>query len=65
MTPEAINQHIFYPELGDKGLPAGKAHDLLVEFSFVDNKEDQNQFQGDSLQLAWTFNATQKRGEQR
>ncbi|ONK21784.1 cell division protein FtsN [Bacillus sp. VT-16-64] len=65
MTPEAINQHIFYPELGEKGLPAGKAHDFLVEFSFVDNKEDQNQFQGDSLQLAWTFQATQKPGEKR
>lgn len=64
MTPEAINQHIFYPEFGDKGLPAGETHDLVVKFNFVDNGEDQNQFQGDSLQLTWTFNATQKPGEQ-
>lgn len=64
MTPEAINQHIFYPEFGDKGLPAGETHDLVVKFNFVDNGDDQNQFQGDSLQLTWTFNATQKPGKQ-
>ncbi|WP_313430506.1 CalY family protein [Siminovitchia terrae] len=65
MTPEAVNQHIFYPEIGDKGLPVGETHDLIVKFNFLDNGEDQNQFQGDSLKLTWTFNATQKPGEQR
>lgn len=65
MTPEAINQNIFYPELGDKGLPVGETHDLVVEFSFMENNDDQNQFQGDSLELTWTFNATQRAGEQR
>ncbi|RST72737.1 cell division protein FtsN [Siminovitchia acidinfaciens] len=64
MTPEAISQNIFYPELGDKGLPVGKTHDLIVQFSFMD-KGDQNQFQGDSLELTWKFNATQKPGEQK
>lgn len=65
MTPEAVNQNIFYPELGDQGLPVGTTHDLIVKFNFIDNGEDQNQFQGDSLNLTWTFNAQQTAGEQR
>lgn len=65
MTPEAINQNIFYPDIGDKGLPVGDTHDLIVKFVFMDNDEDQNQFQGDSLELTWTFNAQQTEGEQR
>lgn len=63
MTPEAVNQHIFYPDFGDKGLPAGSIDDLVVKFEFVDNNEDQNEFQGDSLELNWTFNAKQTEGE--
>lgn len=63
MTPEAINEHIFYPQFGDKGLPAGSLDDFAVKFNFVDNGEKQNQFQGDSLQLEWTFNAKQTTGE--
>lgn len=65
MTPEAVNQNIFYPEFGDKGLPAGATHDLIVKFTFIDNEQDQNQFQGDSLNLTWTFNAQQTEGKQR
>jgi|SRR5699024_3895549 len=65
MSPEAINEHIFYPTLGEQGLAAGEAHDLVVKFAFVDNGEDQNQFQGDSLELEWTFIATQTAGEQK
>lgn len=65
MTPEAVNQNIFYPELGDQGLPVGTSHDLIVKFNFIDNGEDQNQFQGDSLNLTWTFNAQQTVGEQK
>ena len=34
MTPEAVNQNIFYPELGEKGLPVGDTHDLIVKFNF-------------------------------
>lgn len=65
MTPEAINKHIFYPQFGEKGLPAGSIDDLAVKFVFVDNGKPQNQFQGDSLQLEWTFNAKQTSGEER
>lgn len=64
MTPEAVNEHIFYPTLGEKGLPAGDMDDLVVKFNFVDNDEDQNQFQGDSLNLEWTFHAEQTAGDE-
>ncbi|MBY7142659.1 M73 family metallopeptidase [Virgibacillus sp. NKC19-3] len=60
MDPEVVNEHLFYPALGEEGLPAGgEADDLVVKFNFKDNGEDQNQFQGDSLNLEWTFNAEQ------
>jgi len=65
MTPEAVNEHIFYPTLGEKGLPAGDDHDLVVKINFLDNGEDQNQFQGDSLELEWTFVAEQGSGEEK
>ncbi|MGM0838336.1 MAG: TasA family protein [Bacillota bacterium] len=65
MTPEAISEHIFYPTIGEQGLPVGETHDLVVKFNFADNGEDQNQFQGDALELAWTFSATQTDGEER
>ncbi|MGY0692507.1 TasA family protein [Virgibacillus sp. FSP13] len=62
MTPEAANEHIFYPTFGEKGLQTGETDDLVVKFKFKDNGEEQNQFQGDSLNLEWTFNAQQKTG---
>lgn len=65
MTPEAVNKNIFYPIFGDEGLPAGTSDDLVVKFNFIDNGEDQNEFQGDSLNLTWTFTATQTPGEAR
>jgi len=65
MTPEAINEHIFYPQFGEKGLPVDSADDFTVKFNFIDNGENQNEFQGDSLQLAWTFNAQQTVGEEK
>ncbi|MBM7601915.1 spore coat-associated protein N [Virgibacillus halotolerans] len=64
MSPEAVNEHIFYPTLGEKGLPSGDIDDLVVKFNFVDNGEDQNEFQGDSLNLEWTFNAEQTAGDE-
>lgn len=64
MRPEAINQHIFYPILGEKGLAPGEYHDFVVKFNFKDNGENQNQFQGDRLSLEWTFNATQGEGKE-
>lgn len=65
MTPEAVSEHVFSPLLGREGLPVGDSNDLIVKFNFIDNGEDQNQFQGDSLNIAWTFNAQQKAGEKK
>ncbi len=65
MTPEAVSEEVFSPLLGEDGLESGTSDDLIVKFVFVDNGEDQNQFQGDSLHLEWTFNALQVPGEDR
>ncbi|GIN87879.1 cell division protein FtsN [Heyndrickxia sporothermodurans] len=65
MTPEAINKHIFYPVYGEKGLPVGTSDDFIVKFNFIDNGKDQNEFQGDSIKLTWTFNAQQTAGEEK
>lgn len=65
MTPDAIAQNIFIPIIGEKGLAVGSLDDLVVKFNFVDNDSNQNQFQGDSLNLKWTFIANQTDGRQR
>lgn len=44
------------------GLKARTSDELTVLFEFVDNKLDQNIFQGDSLKLEWTFDAKQTAG---
>lgn len=49
----------------EKGISAGKSDKFKVKFEFVDNGKDQNQFQGDKLQLNWTFDAQQTAGEER
>ncbi|WP_099159095.1 CalY family protein [Virgibacillus ndiopensis] len=63
MTPEAVNDSVFLPAFGEEGLEAGTIDDLVVKFNFIDNGDDQNQFQGDSLSLEWTFNAMQEAGD--
>ncbi|WAA10002.1 TasA family protein [Fervidibacillus albus] len=47
------------------GIPAGESDYLCVKIEFVDNGKDQNIFQGDTLQLEWTFTAEQEEGEER
>lgn len=63
MTPEAVSEEIFLPIIGENGLEAGTEDDFLVKFNFIDNTKDQNQFQGDIINLRWTFNAQQTGGE--
>lgn len=65
MSPDVVSENVFIPIFGEDGLPAGTSDDLVVKFNFIDNGEDQNQFQGDSLHLIWTFNATQTAGEEK
>jgi spore coat-associated protein N len=65
MTPEAVSEHVFLPLLGEKGLPVNTIDDFVVQFKFADNDKDQNEFQGDALNLEWTFIATQTPGEEK
>jgi len=67
MTPDAVESlqewwHIFGEE---SGLVAGDDDYMYVAFEFVDNGQDQNVFQGDTLHLKWTFEAKQTEGEYR
>ncbi|WP_410772006.1 TasA family protein [Fontibacillus sp. BL9] len=65
LSPDAVeNKWLdWFEERG--GLRAGNSDNLIVKFEFVDNNADQNQFQGDSLNLKWTFTAKQGNGEAR
>lgn len=66
MTPDAVANNIFIPFLEEQGgLKAGTTDTLYVQYEFVDNGQDQNQFQGDSLELTWTFDGKQTAGESR
>ncbi|GIP54772.1 MULTISPECIES: TasA family protein [Paenibacillus] len=62
LSPDAVENTWlgWFEERG--GLRAGDSDNLIVKFEFVDNNEDQNQFQGDSLNLKWTFTAKQGKG---
>lgn len=64
MTPDAVENKVFIPWLEERGGLKANSEDLLtVEFEFVDNNQDQNQFQGDSLQMTWKFEGKQGKGE--
>jgi len=71
MTPDAVENvqswitHLLGLGGEDSGLPAGDSDQMFVAFEFVDNGEDQNEFQGDALELTWTFTAHQTEGELR
>ncbi len=64
MKPDVIEGNIFGAWLAERGgkLAAGTDDTLYVQYEFVENDEDQNVFQGDSLSLKWTFNAEQGAG---
>lgn len=67
MTPDAIENRIFIPWLDEKGgkLAAGTTDTLYVNYEFVESGADQNKFQGDKLQLKWTFEGKQGAGVER
>ncbi|KEK23551.1 CalY family protein [Bacillus gaemokensis] len=65
MTPDVVEKHVFAPHFAKGGLKAGTDDVLAVKYEFVENGQDQNQFQGDKLELKWTFNAEQTEGEQK
>lgn len=65
-TPDAVENGFYIPFVDEvSGLRAGTSDNLIVRFEFVDNKKDQNQFQGDGLNLKWTFNAEQTSGSEK
>lgn len=65
MTPDAVADKVFLPFFGpNNGLEAGEENTLYVQYEFVNNG-DQNEFQGDSLELTWTFDGRQTAGENR
>lgn len=64
MDPDVVENKLFLPWLAENdGLKAGDSDELHVAFEFVDNGKDQNEFQGDSLELTWTFEGQQTEGE--
>ncbi|MDA1678667.1 biofilm matrix protein CalY [Bacillus cereus group sp. TH152-1LC] len=66
VDPDVIAKDVFAPEWAKNGgLESGSEDYLWVKFEFEDNNADQNKFQGDSLNLEWTFNANQTDGEER
>ncbi|WP_242212706.1 biofilm matrix protein CalY [Bacillus cereus group sp. BfR-BA-01383] len=66
VDPDVLAKDVFAPEWAENGGLAPDSEDYLwVQFEFVDNNQDQNIFQGDSLNLKWTFNANQEAGEEK
>lgn len=65
MSPDLVEKYIMDPLLSNEGgLASGETNEFWVEYEFVESGTDQNIFQGDSLLLEWTFNATQEDGEE-
>ncbi|KZZ86285.1 TasA family protein [Bacillus sp. SJS] len=62
--PNVIDKNVFTPLMERKGLKAGTTDDLFVQFEFVDNNEEQNEFQGDSVTLKWKFEGRHGKGEE-
>jgi spore coat-associated protein N len=67
MTPDVIAGQFWSEWFAERGgnLAAGTSDTLYVQYEFVENNADQNRFQGDSLQLTWTFTGMQGAGEAR
>ncbi|VXB96591.1 Spore coat-associated protein N [Bacillus sp. 349Y] len=65
MSPDVVSNKVFVPFLEEKGgLKTTDNDKLVVQFEFVD-KGDQNEFQGQSLELNWTFEGKQGAGVER
>ena len=67
MTPENLAvelEDFLFWDYEQDGIPSGTTDYLSVQFEFVD-EGDQNIFQGDSLELEWTFEAQQEDGSAR
>ncbi|SEU09542.1 spore coat-associated protein N [Salinibacillus kushneri] len=69
MTPDDIATELedgfLWHDYKKDGIPSGDHDHLTAMIEFKDNGEDQNVFQGDTLNLEWTFTAEQEDGEER
>jgi spore coat-associated protein N len=65
MSPDVIEGNFWSGWFAEHGgnLAAGTTDTLYVQYEFVDNGQDQNEYQGDSLELEWTFEGKQGEGE--
>ncbi|MEW4309301.1 TasA family protein [Rossellomorea marisflavi] len=64
-TPDVIEGNFFSKMLGKEGIKSGAHDKFYVQYEFVDNGEDQNEFQGNKLNLKWTFEGKQGAGDKR
>ncbi|GAB3055919.1 TasA family protein [Virgibacillus ainsalahensis] len=55
MDPDAVAKNVLGFENEPAGLATESTDTMYVQFEFVDNEENQNQFQGDKLKLNWSF----------
>ncbi|WP_341357052.1 CalY family protein [Rossellomorea sp. y25] len=67
MSPDVIEGNFWSGWFAEHGgnLAAGSTDTLYVQYEFVENGQDQNRFQGDSLKLEWTFDGKQGAGVER
>lgn len=64
MSPDVIEGNFWSQFFAERGgnLAAGTSDKLYVQYEFVENNADQNEYQGDSLELKWTFEGKQGAG---
>ncbi|MCT2534617.1 CalY family protein [Aquibacillus koreensis] len=68
MTPDELAvelEDFLIWDYKEDGIPASGTDYLVVKIEFVDNEQNQNIFQGDTLNLEWKFTAEQEDGERR
>lgn len=65
LRPDAVEKLVPLWLTEQSGLEAESNDLMYVLIEFVDNGEEQNQFQGDKLKLKWTFDAHQTDGTNR
>ncbi|MER2071629.1 MAG: TasA family protein [Psychrobacillus sp.] len=64
-APDAVQSVIWSLFGEDSGLKARTSDDLYVQFEFINKDFEQNEFQGDKLELTWKFEAKQTEGTRR
>jgi spore coat-associated protein N len=68
MTPDKLAvelEDLLWWDYEQDGIPAGGKDNMRVKIEFKDNQQDQNIFQGDTLNLEWKFTGKQEAGEDR